>query len=61
MALQRTSPEGIMFVLSSLETTLQNEDITVVGRGEGGRRRIKGEICVRKSENITCIQIRIYG
>jgi hypothetical protein len=71
MALQITSPEGIMFELSSLETTLQNEDITVVGRGGGGRRRkrgrkrrkrrIKGEIRVHKSENITCIQIRIYG
>jgi len=47
MALQGTSPEGLMFVLSSLEATLQNEDITVVGRGGGGgggggRRRKRG-------------------
>jgi len=71
MALQGTSPEGLMFVRSSLEATLQNEDIIVVGRGGGGRRRkrgskrrgrrIKGEIRVHKSENITCIQIGIYG
>jgi hypothetical protein len=71
MALQGTSPEGLIFVLSSLEATLQNEDITVVGRGGGRRRRkrgikrrgrrIKGEIRVHMSENITCIQIRIYG
>jgi len=72
MALQGTSPEGLMFVLSSLEATLQNEDIIVVGQGGGGGRRrkrgskrrgrrVKGEIRVHKSENITCIQIRIYG
>jgi hypothetical protein len=72
MALQGTSSEGLMFVLSSMEATLQKEDTTVVGRGGGeGRRRkrgskrrgrrIKEEIRVHKSENITCIQIRIYG
>jgi len=42
MALQCTSPEGLMFVLSSLEATLQKEDITVVGRGGGGKRRTEG-------------------
>jgi hypothetical protein len=74
MALQGTSPEGLMFVLSSMEQTLQKEDVIVVGRGVGGGvgrrrkrgskrrgRRIKEEIRVHKSENITCIQIRNYG
>jgi hypothetical protein len=42
MALKVTSPEDLMFVLSSLEANLQNEDITAVGRGGGGRRRKKG-------------------
>jgi hypothetical protein len=72
MALQGTSPEGLMFVLSSMEATPEKEDITLVGRDGGGLsrrkrgskrrgRRIKEEIRVHKSENITCIQIGIYG